>query len=329
VNILVIGGTKFVGRAFTEEAVRRGHGVTLFHRGQTEPAGLPDVEHVHGDRDGDLGALGKGAWDAALDTCAYNPRAVRKLAEVVGDAVDLYAFVSTLSVLADNIPGGANEATPTHQPPYPETEEVTGETYGPLKAACEAEAILAFTDRCLIVRPGYIVGPRDPTERFVYYVRRAAGGGEMLAPGPPDAPFQVVDVRDLAVFMLDRIEAGGADTYGVVGPSEPIAMSDVLETARAVAQADTELTWVSEPFLHGLGDDVEGWLPMWHPESRGAHTYDPSKAIAAGLRHRPFPDTVRDTLAWDRDRGMPELPGRLSVRKERELLAGWRAGNPG
>jgi 2'-hydroxyisoflavone reductase len=325
VNILVVGGTKFVGRAFTEAAVRRGHGVTVFHRGETEPVGLPDAEHIHGDRNKDLGALKGRTWDAALDTCAYVPRSVRELAEVLGDAVDIYAFVSTLSVHAGDIPEKATEGTALHRPPYPDTEQITGETYGPLKAASEAEALRAFPGRCLIIRPGYIVGPSDPTERFISYVRRAAGGGEMLAPGPPDAPFQVVDVRDLAGFMLERIEAGEAETYGVVGPPQPVTFEAVLEMARAVARADTELTWVSEEFLRRFGKQVESWLPMWHPDSPGAHTYDMRKAVAAGLRHRPLDETIHDTLAWDRGRGVPDLPGRLTASKERVLLGEWRA----
>jgi 2'-hydroxyisoflavone reductase len=211
VKILVVGGTKFVGRAFVEEAIRRGHDVTVFHRGSTEPNGFPNVRHLHGDRDGGLDALAGTRWDAALDTCAYIPRLVRELASVIGDTLDHYTFVSTLSVLGDPIPAGATEETPVFGPPFPDTEDITNETYGPLKVACEVEARTAFADRLLIIRPGYIVGPYDPTDRFTYWARRPAAGGEMLAPGPPDAPFQVVDARDLGAFMLDRIEAGDAE----------------------------------------------------------------------------------------------------------------------
>jgi 2'-hydroxyisoflavone reductase len=324
VRILVIGGTKFVGRAFVEQAAVR-HDVTVFHRGSSEPEGFPDVEHVHGDRHGDLGLLRGGSWNAVLDTCAYFPRAVRDVAVALGDAVDHYTFVSTLSVHPDDLAPGATEESPTHQPPFPDTEEVTFETYGPLKAASEAAARDVFAGQSLVVRPGYIVGPHDPTDRFTYWTRRAADGGELLAPGPPDAPFQVVDVRDLAAFMLDRIEVRDTDTYGVVGPGAPITTSDVLETARAAAGADTTLTWVDEDFLHGLGEDIEAALPMWHPQYPGAHSYDPAKAVAAGLGHRPFAETVGDTLAWDRSRGRPELRAGLSRDRERELLERWRA----
>ncbi|HKH88258.1 MAG TPA: hypothetical protein VKA05_05520, partial [Acidimicrobiales bacterium] len=243
-RLLVIGGTHFVGRAYVEQAVERGHDVTVFHRGADEPVGFPAVEHLHGDRLTGLAVLGGRDWDSALDTCAYFPRAVGLLGEALSERVGHYAFVSTLSVLPDPLPVGATEATPTHGPPYPESEEVTADTYGPLKVACEL-AVGAGFPRALVIRPGYIVGPHDPTGRFTSFVRRAARGGEMLAPGPPEAPVQVVDVRDLASFMLDRVEAGDTDTYGVVGPGEPLTMEGWLEVVREAAGASTAFTWVT------------------------------------------------------------------------------------
>ncbi len=322
-KILIIGGTRFVGRAFVEEAARRGHDVTLFHRGASEPEDLVEVEHLHGDRDGGLDVLSGRTWDTALDTCAYFPRAVSDLAAAIGEAISHYTFVSTISV-HDDLPVKATEDAPTYEPPFPQTEDVTAETYGPLKVACEQEALRAFEGRCLIVRPGYIVGPHDPTDRFTYYARRAAAGGEMLAPGPPDEPMQVVDVRDLGSFMLDRIEAKDVDVYGVVGPGEPITMKDVLETAREIAGADTTFEWVSPDFLNGLGDEVHLWFPMWHPDEPGAHTYNARRAIAAGLRHRPFKETVTDSLSWDEGRGRPPLRAGPTDEKEVVLLQTWR-----
>src|SRR3990170_261372 len=183
-RILTIGGTRFFGRAFVEEAARRGHEVTAFHRGESEPADLLDVEHLHGDRKAGLESLEGRSWDAVLDTCAFVPRDVRELAEAIGDEIAHFTLVSSLSVHADDVPVGATEDTPTHQPPYPETEDVTDETYGPLKVACEVEAAAAFAGRLLVIRPGYIVGPHDPTDRFTYWVRRAAAR-RGAAPPPP------------------------------------------------------------------------------------------------------------------------------------------------
>jgi 2'-hydroxyisoflavone reductase len=323
-KLLVIGGTKFVGRAFVAEATERGHEVTVFHRGSTEPEDLPAVEHVHGDRNADLARLAGRHWDALLDTYAFVPRVVEETATALAGSVDLYALVSSLSVHPDDLPVGSTEDALTHQPPFPDTEDVTGETYGPLKVACEAEAERGFPGRCLIIRPGYIAGPHDPTDRFTSYVRRAVDGGEMVAPGPADDPMQVLDVRDLAAFMLGRIEASDSDVYGVVGPGEPLTMRGMLETTREIAGAETTFTWLAEDFLRAHGDEVERWFPMWHPQHPGFQTYDASKAVAAGLRHRPFAETVSDTLAWDRERGKPELRAGLPPERERQLLAQWR-----
>jgi 2'-hydroxyisoflavone reductase len=325
VKFLVIGGTRFVGRAFVEQAVGQGHDVAVFHRSVSEPEDFPSVEHLHGDRDGQLDLLRGRSWDAVLDTCAYFPRAVRETCAVLADVAGHYTLVSTLSVHPDDMPAGSTERTATFEAPFPQTETVTVETYGPLKVACEQEATGAFGNRCLIIRPGYIVGPHDPSDRFTFYLRRAAGGGEMAAPGPPDAPMQVIDVRDLAAFMLGRIEAADSGAFGVVGPGEPIVMRDVLETARDVAAADTTFTWVSEEFLHAAGDQAEEWFPMWEPQLPGVHTYDAAKAAAAGLRCRPFAQTVADTLAWDQMRGQPPLRTGLSAETETELLATWHS----
>jgi 2'-hydroxyisoflavone reductase len=325
VKILTIGGTRFFGRAFVEEAARRGHEVSVFHRGESEPADLPPIEHLHGDRKAGLAALGERLWDAVLDTCAFVPREVRELAETIGDRIGHYTLVSSLSVHPDDLPVGANEDTPTYQPPFPDTEDVTEETYGPLKVACEVEASSRFDGRLLVIRPGYIVGPHDPTDRFTWWVRRAAAGGEMLAAGPPSAPIQGVDARDLGAFVLDRIEARDTSTYGVVGPAEPATTADVVEAARSAAGADTTFVWADQGWVLGLGDAHEMWFPIWHPHLPGFHAYDAAKATAAGLRPRPFTETIADTLAWDRERGAPPLAVGLPADKERELLEAWRA----
>jgi nucleoside-diphosphate-sugar epimerase len=324
-KILAVGGTRFFGRAFVEEAACRGHEVSVFHRGESEPEDLPDVEHLHGDRKDGLERLAGRTWDAVLDTCAFVPRDVRELAETIGDRVAHFTLVSSLSVHPDDLPVGATEETPTHQPPFPETDADTDELYGPQKVACEVEAASAFAERLLVIRPGYIVGPHDPTDRFTYWVRRAAGGGEMLAAGPPGASIQGIDARDLGTFVLDRIEAGDTDTYGVVGPAEPATMADVLEAARSAGGADTAFVWADQDWVLGLGDRHETWFPMWHPQLPGFHAYDAKKATAAGLRPRPFEETIAETLDWDRRRGLPPLQAGMTPETEGELLAQWRA----
>jgi 2'-hydroxyisoflavone reductase len=324
-KLLVIGGTEFVGRAVVEGAVARGHEVTVFHRGTAEPADMPAVEHVHGDRDGGLGVLSGRTWDVALDTCAYVPRQVREVAETLADAVTHLGFISTLSVYPDDMAAGSTEGSPLHPAPYPDTEEVDDQTYGPLKVACEEEALRGFPGRCLIVRPGYIVGPHDTSDRFTYWVRRASKGGEMLAVAPHEA-LQVVDVRDLGTFTLDHLEARTNDVFGVVGPGDPLTWESFLGVAADAAGTDPDLTWVDGDFLHAeLGEDTSGELPLWDPDYPGVHRFDASKAVGAGLRHRPFAETVADTLAWDRTRGDGPMRAGLTSSRERELLDAWRA----
>jgi 2'-hydroxyisoflavone reductase len=311
-----------------EDAVARGHDVTVFHRGPAEPEGFPKVEHIHGDRDGGLDVLRGRTWDAAVDTCGYVPRVVRDSAQLLAEAAGSYVFVSTLSVYPDDAPVGCNEQSPTHQPPFPDTEEITAESYGPLKMACELEAQAGFPGRCLVVRPGYIVGPHDPTDRFTDWVRRAAaGGGRMLAPGPQDQALQVVDVRDLGAFTLDHLEAGAVDVFGVVGPREPLTWGEALPAIVEAGRAGTELTWVDAPFLQAHVKEEDGELPLWDIDYPGLHNFDASKAIAAGLRHRPFADTIDDTLAWDRGRGA--LKAGLTPERERELLQAWNVAGEG
>ena len=330
-KMLVIGGTHFVGRHAVEQAVGRGHEITVFHRGESEPGdGFPDIEHVHGDRDGGLSPLEGRTWDAALDTCGYVPRVVRQSARLPGIAAGHYTFVSSLSVYPDDVDPRATEGTPGHSPPFPDTKEITDESYGPLKVACELEVQGAFPGRALVVRPGFIVGPHDPRDRFPYWVRRAAVGGEMLAPEPADLRVQLIDVRDLAAFVIDHIEAGTGDVFNVTGPERVLTMRELLEACVAGGDVNTETIWVGQAFLrerrlHEAGE--HGWeqLPYWYPESAGFSAFDVSKALGAGLRFRPLAETIADTLAWDRRRGQSSpLGAGITLEAERELLDAWR-----
>jgi len=242
------------------------------------------------------------------------------------DATAHYTYISTLSVCPEaNIPE-ATEETATYAPPFPDTEEVTGTMYGPLKTACEDVALRGFAGRCLVVRPGYIVGPHDPTDRFTYWVRHAAAGGEMLAPAPGTEVLQPVDVRDLAVFTLDHIEAATTDVFNVAGPGEPLTWESAMATLCTVGAAETTVAWVDHPFLlERLGDDRWGALPLWDMQTAGLPGFDDAKSRAAGMQHRPFEATVRDTLAWDRARPQEALEAGLTTEREDELLRAWHA----
>lgn len=325
-KLLVIGGTRFSGRALTERALARGHEVTVFHRGQSGADLFPEAEHVLGDREEGLDPLGDREFDAVVDTCGYVPRSVGAAVERL-DGAGWYGFISSISAYADFSEAGMTEASPLHTPPFPDTEEITETTYGPLKVACEERVTAALGDRAALIRPGYIVGPHDPTDRFTYWLRRAASGGEMLAPAPSDQPIQFVDARDLAAFVLRLAETATGGVYNVVHPRGTTTLGELLERARAEADADTTVTWADGDWLgEQLGEDKYEAFPLWVPEEPGSHLVDPARAVAAGLDNRPVAETVRDTLAWDRTReqAWPMQAG-LAPDREAELIAAWAA----
>lgn len=323
-RLLIIGGTRFSGRALTGRALEPGHEVTLFHRGSGPDDPWPEAEHIHGDRQHELTRIEGRRFDAVVDTCGYVPREVRESGALLPD-VGVYAFVSSLSAHIDAVRPHATEDDDVHQPPFPQTEEITDETYGPLKVACEQEVRRLFGDRALVVRPGLIVGPHDPTDRFTYWVRRLAAGGEVLAPSPPSYPVQWIDARDLASFILVLCEVSTGGTFSAVTPAGAHTMGELLETCRTASGSDAELTWVDREFLQEHG--VEPWsdLPLWIPQFPGFNLGDPSRAIAAGLAPRPAGETVADTLAWDRERAQTwPMDAGLAPERERELLDAWR-----
>jgi nucleoside-diphosphate-sugar epimerase len=325
-KLLVIGGTRFSGRALTERALARGHEVTVFHRGKSGADLFPEAEHVLGDREEGLDALGGREFDAVVDMCGYVPRSVGAAVERLRGA-GWYGYISSISAFASFDEPGMTEASPLHAPPFPDTEEITETTYGPLKVACEREVTAAFGDRAALIRPGYIVGPHDPTDRFTYWIRRAAWGGEMLAPAPADQPIQFVDARDLGAFVLRLAETATGGAFNVVHPAGTTTLGALIELSRTEAGADTVVTWADADWLgERLGEDKYEAFPLWVPEEPGSHLFDPALAIAAGLDNRPVTETVRDTLAWDRSReqAWPMASG-LSPDREAELLAAWRA----
>jgi len=323
VRLLIIGGTVFLGRHIVEAALARGHEMTLFNRGQHRPELFPDLEKLRGDRDGDLDRLRGRKWDAVIDTCGYVPRIVAQSADLLAGAVNNYAFISSISAYADTSQPGINEESPLAELKLV-TEEVTGESYGPLKVACEQEVQRAFSGRALIIRPGLIVGPNDPTDRFTYWPVRLNKGGRVLAPEPKDGPAQIIDVRDLAQWIIHLLERDITGVYNATGPAEPITMGDMLEICMKAVGPRAELEWLPADTLLSAG--VEPWmdLPLWLPEedTAGMLAVDISRALASGLTLRPLGETATDTLAWAKTRpANHEWRAGLTGERENELLA--------
>jgi 2'-hydroxyisoflavone reductase len=325
-RILLIGGTRFIGRHVVESALAAGHEVTIFHRGKTGADLFPDVEHRIGDRGSDLSALASGSWDATVDTCAYVPSQVHELAEVLGDRAGHYQLVSSVSAYASPAVRGYREDAALAELDDPTVQEVTDETYGGLKVLCERVAVERFGPRTVIVRPTYVVGPDDYTWRFPWWVARIARGGDVLAPGPADTPSQVIDVRDMAAWMVGLLERGESGAFHAVGPSSTFTWGEQLEAiAGSIAPEGTTLHWVDAPFLLEAALD-DSALPLWPGAEPDVlmMTADPAAAQASGLRIRPLAETVQDTLAWTRTVEQPARPG-IAATDEAAVLAKWQA----
>jgi 2'-hydroxyisoflavone reductase len=329
-RFLVLGGTSFLGRHLVDSALARGHAITLFNRGRTNPGLWPGVEELRGDRDGDLGALAERDWDAVLDTSGYVPRIVRASAELLVEAAPHYTFISTISVYAD-FRHSRGEAAPVAELPEPDSEDVQHH-YGALKAVCERVVEEFFPARALIVRPGLIAGPWDPTGRFTYWPTRIAQGGDVLAPEPRDLRVQFIDARDLADWILRQAEQHAVGVFNAAGPR--VTLENLLETCRRVANSRARLCWVGEDFLHAREVREFQELPLWlvDPDWAGFMDVDVSRAVQAGLAFRSIEETVRDTLTWAlaHPEGEPsyepgnELPRPgLDPAREAELLTEW------
>lgn len=322
-RILVIGGTRFVGRHIVESALRQGHEVTVFHRGGSGTDVLPTAEHLLGNRHHDLGLLMGREWDATIDVCAYVPREVEELAAALNGRGGRHLLISTVSVYAPPPGPGLTESSELIELDDPTTEEVTGDTYGGLKVLCERAAAKAYGPELLVVRPTYVIGPHDHTWRFPTWVRRIAAGGDVLCPGPADIPMQVIDSRDQGEFVVHLVERGGGGTYHTATPRPPFSMGDLLEeTVRAVGPPGTVLRWVDGDALVAEGLDDKAF-PFWAPGEADFDVLaaDPSAAYAAGLTPRPLADTIRDTAEWVRAAadGGPTGTG-LAPAREAELL---------
>ena len=310
-KLLVLGGTRFVGRVLSERALAQGVEVTLFNRGLTNPSLFPEARHLRGDRSSDLTALQGRRWTTAIDVAGYDPDVVAKSIDVLRDHVDRYVFVSTLSVYADHSTSDAqSEDSPL---------ETDRNSYGGRKAACEALVREAFGDRALIVRAGLIVGRYDPTDRFTYWPRRISAAGTVLAPGAPEDDLQSIDVRDLADWILRASAAGSAGVFNAAG--RQIRFDSFLEECGAVTGRSPELVWVSTSQLLEAGADPWMGVPLWIGAAgwEAANRVDITKAVSAGLMFRPLRDTIVDAYEWDRSRA-DRIEG-LDRVSEQKLLA--------
>jgi len=334
-RVLVLGGTRFLGRHLVQALRAKHHEVTLFNRGRSAPDLFVDVEQVRGDRDEGApayAALAGRRFDAVIDTCGYVPRVVRAACESLRDAVGTYVFISSISAYAGFERPGLAEDAPLATLDDPATEDVMAH-YGALKAACEREVQAVFGARALVVRPGLIVGPYDPTGRFTYWPRRVADGGEVLAPADPRAPVQFIDARDLAEWIVRAVTRAPGGVYNATGPAVPISFGEFLAVcATTLAPSPpATLTWCGEAFLIAQGVPPWTGLPLWLPAAeQGLHQVSIQHALDAGLVFRPLPATIADTLAWVRSPQFVPPTGAhanvgLTRERESELLRAWHA----
>ena len=342
-KLLILGGTRFVGRHLVDAALARGHEITLFNRGQHASDSLSKVETIAGDRNKDLAKLQGRRWDAVVDTCGYLPRTVKASAETLAQSVDSYVFISSLSVYADFQQLGIDETAPLKAitseqlkkaneiDASGQTSAVTyGEMYGGLKALCEQAAEEVMPNRVLTVRPGLIVGPHDYTDRFTYWVVRLARGGEVLAPGSPGRFVQFIDARDLSEWIVKMVERKDTGVYNANGLPNNLTMEMLLDECKTVSGSDASFTWVDEDFL--LREKVAAWseMPLWLPEEAAPHMkgfmfINSDKAVRAGLTFRPLAETIRDTLL---NHTNEKLKAGIDSEKEKALLLKWHAQQP-
>ncbi|HEX7062061.1 MAG TPA: NAD-dependent epimerase/dehydratase family protein [Woeseiaceae bacterium] len=328
-RLLILGGTGFIGPHMVREALRRGHDVELFNRGRTNDDLFPDLVTWIGDRDGKLDALEGHEWDAVIDNSGYVPRHVADSAKLLADAASQYLYISSISAYA-SFAIANDESSPLATMPDETVEQVTAETYGPMKALCEKRAAEHFgADRLTVFRPTYICGPGDPTDRYTYWPVRASRGGEMLWPGTPDDPIQIIDARDLASFAIDCLERRTMGTFNITTPPGAFTMGELLADCHAVTRAEIDPVWVGAGFLREKGLLESGEIPIWSPtegEYGKASLVSSERAFEAGLSARPTRETARDTLAWWK--GLPEerrerLRAGLAAEREAALLAEW------
>lgn len=329
-RLLILGGTQFIGVHITQLALKRGHHVTLFNRGKSNPGLFPQVERLVGDRDDKLQALRGGRWDAVIDDSGYIPRHVRLSAQLLAPHVHRYLFISSISAY-DSFATANDENSPLARLKDDTVEDIGNGNYGGLKALCEKTLTHLMPNRSLVLRPGFVVGPNDPTDRFTYWPVRAAQGGPLLAPGTPATAVQFIDVRDLARFALDCVERNLTGTFNVVTPPGAYTMGGLIAASCDAAEALAHPSpppapvWVSEQFL----ERQQVGLPIWEPpsgETAGFAQVSAARALGQGLTITPIATTTRDTLQWylgQTDAARTRLKAGLPAAKETELLSAW------
>lgn len=330
-TILIMGGTGFLGPHIVETATKHGHTLTLFNRGKTHPGLFPNIEQLHGDRKTDISALKDRKWDVVIDTSAYIPADVTRSTTLLAPNIGQYILISTVSVYAKMDKIGMDESAPVATTDAPDAEKVTNENYGALKALCESVAMKVLPDRTTVIRPGLIVGPGDPTDRFTYWPVRVARGGEVLAPGTPKDFTQFIDGRDLADFIVLCAEKKTLGTFNADAQAGSITMGRLLDTCKNVSKSNATFTWVDANFLEK--EKVSPWsdMPAWIPAEGDDAAFgrvSSAKAKGAGLNYRPLNDTVRDTLAWFKTEPaehQAKLKSGITAEREAEVLKDWHA----
>ncbi|MBE7151019.1 SDR family oxidoreductase [Bacillus mycoides] len=338
-KILILGGTRFLGRAFVEEALKRGHEVTLFNRGTNNEI-FPEVEQLIGDRNDDVSSLENRKWDVVVDTCGFSPHHIRKVGEVLKDNIEHYTFISSISVYKDWIPYHIKEdyilqpEPPSDKVKAVENGEISPyEYYGALKVLCEKEAEKYWPGRVLHVRAGLLSGMFDYTDRIPYWVQRVAKGGNVLVPGRKDRPVQLVDIKDVASFGLNMAENNKVGTFNITGPNDELTMEELLNTCKEVTNSDAEFVWVDESFMSE--HKVQPWteMPLWLPETfplegntepwKGGFSVSIESAVKEGLTFSNLEDTVTDVNEWMRETKGRELKAGISIEREKVLLDKW------
>jgi 2'-hydroxyisoflavone reductase len=326
-KILILGGTSFLGPHLIEELQEHGHEVTLFNRGTQNSSIFSTVEKLQGNRDGDLKALEGHQWDAIIDTSGHLPRVVEASSKILAEATHHYTFISTIGVYENFSKFDIDEDYPLAKLSDEKNEEITEKTYGALKACCEDVIWRYFPNQSLIIRPGLIVGPFDPTDRFTYWPVRVMAGGKILAPGKPTQNLQFIDVRDLAKWIVLMVERQATGIYNATGPATPITFEQLINACQEFNKKDVATQWIDEDFL--MENDVQDWseVPLWLSYKRnmpGFLSINVQKAINAGLKFRPLSETISSILSWDSSRGNIKRQAGLDQEKEKELLWLWQ-----